>query len=346
MKAHSSFKLFIDNQGINLENLEVYQLDKPWQLSILGFMKDFMSDAKAVKVQTSGSTGKPKVIDLNKEKMANSAKMTGSFLNLKEKDRALLCLSADFIAGKMMLVRAFVLGLEMHCFEPKTEVLKIIKQHFSFSAMVPIQAMASVEHLKQIETLIIGGGSLSAKDISTLRDTKHDGLYQSFGMTETISHVALKRISDKHYSALKGISFSSSENGTLVIDAPLLLDVPIVTNDLVELKSSTSFEWLGRLDNIVNSGGYKIIPEKVEAEIEKVLTKPFFVFGIKDSRYGEKLVLFIESESEELCIEDLKSTGLNKFELPKEIYLIKQFIRTETDKIKRTQTVQAFFGSV
>ena len=343
MKAHPSFKLFIDNQAIDLDKLNQQKLNSSWQLSILNFIGDFLNDNPSVKVQTSGSTGKPKQIALQKIRMRNSAEMTGAYLKLKENNNALLCLSADYIAGKMMLVRSIVLGLEVHCYEPKTEFLQHINQHFTFSAMVPMQAMANLKWLTKIDTLIIGGGNLTRTDRDWLLRLNHSGLYQTFGMTETISHVALKLISDEYYTALKGISFSYSKNETLSIDAPQLLDEPIATNDLVELKSNTSFKWLGRIDNVINSGGYKIIPEKVEGEIGKQLETAFFVFGIEDEHFGEKLVLFIESENLEFDSGELQNLDLNRFEIPKEIFRLNQFIRTETGKIQRKQTVKAFF---
>ena len=161
-------------------------------------------------------------------------------------------------------------------------------------------------------------------------------------LTETISHVALKRISEKNYTALKGISFSLSEQGTLVIDAPNLLDEPITTNDLVELEFNTSFRWLGRIDNIINSGGHKIIPEKVEGEIGKKIKDAFFVFGLPDAKYGEKLVLFIEGVKNSISLSELKELELRTFEIPKEIHFLNTFIRTETGKIQRKSTVNQF----
>jgi len=346
MKAYPLFKLFIDNQAVDLNNLAQSKFNSSWQLSIIKFVTDFSNDDTSINVKTSGSTGKPKQIELLKSRMRNSAEMTGSFLKLKENDKALLCLSADYIAGKMMLVRAMVLGLEIHCYEPKTEMLQKRNQHFAFSAMVPMQAMANLKWLSKIDTLIIGGGTLSQSDTNTLIESKHSGLYQTFGMTETISHVALKLISEKYYTALKDISFSLSQNETLVIDAPNLLDEPISTNDLVHLESNTSFEWLGRVDNVINSGGYKIIPEKVEIEIGRILRKPFFVAGIQDAQFGEKMVLFIEGENSEFKSNQLKELELNKFEIPKEVYFIEEFTRTDTAKIQRKTTVTKFLESV
>lgn len=339
MTAHPSFKLHIDNQLIELDTLEDLDLKSPWQTSIINFVSDFLSDKPIVNVQTSGSSGKPKQISLLKLRMRNSAEITGDFLKLKENDTALLCLSPDYIAGKMMLVRAMILGLDIYCIEPKKEFLQNLNLRFAFSAMVPLQAIANKKWLSKIDKLIIGGGSLSQRNIETLIQTHHKGLYQTFGMTETISHVALKRLSEPFYSGLKNISFSLSSNKTLVIGAPHLLDEPITTNDLVELKSNTAFQWLGRIDNIINSGAHKIIPEKVESIIGKILDVPFFVFGIQDECLGEKLILCIENEKSPIDLELLRTLELNRFEIPKEIYTTKQFIRTETGKIQRKKTI-------
>ena len=345
MKVHSAFKLFIENQPISWEEMAAYSFNEPWKKSILDFLSNLLDSNTDIQAKTSGSTGSPKEILLLKESMTNSAFMTGAYLNLNAGDSALLCLSADFIAGKMMLTRAAILGLEIFCVEPKTQLSEVLVRTFTFCAMVPMQAMANIGNLSKIKKLIIGGGKLSLNDVEDLNQLKHDGIYQTFGMTETVSHIALKKLTNDFYTTLEGVEVSLSSERTLVIEAPRLLEKPLETNDLVELKSAKAFKWLGRLDNVINSGGYKIIPEKVENEIVKKVQLPLFVAGLADSQYGEKLVLFVEGEPFSLELSEFKSLDLHPFEIPKAVYFLKQFERTPTDKIQREKTVNQFLSS-
>ena len=337
MKTHSSFKIIIDGRQVDFQN---FKSKEDWHKAILNFLEEFTNDQTYVDVKTSGSTGTPKTIKLSKAKMHNSASMTGSFLNLKPTDKALLCLSANYIAGKMMLVRALVLGLELHCFSPTKLDLDTIKGDFDFCAMVPLQALKNLNHLNKIKKLIIGGGDIPSTAKRDLISLNHPGIYQTFGMTETISHIALKKINEVEYHCLPQIKVSLSAEETLKIDAPLLLDKPIVTNDLVKITSESSFEWLGRADNIINSGGVKIIPERVENILNKIISTPFFVAGVLDEILGEKLVLVTEKQSVIIEKEKWLETGLTPYEIPKDTIVFENFIRTETGKLNRIKTME------
>jgi len=339
MKISPHFKIIIEGQLIDLVNLSDFQPKEDWQKAIFQFLVAFNNHHTYVEVKTSGSTGAPKTIKIGKEKMRNSAKLTGSFLNLQPHNKALLCLSANYIAGKMMLVRTLVLGLELHCVSPTKLNLETTNQHFDFCAMVPLQAMKNLNHLNKIKKLIIGGGDIPASAKRNFIDLNHLGIYQTFGMTETISHIALKKINEIENRCLPQIKVSLSADETLKIDAPLLLEKPIVTNDLVTIISNTSFEWLGRKDNIINTGGVKIIPERVENILSKHIVTPFFIAGVPDKILGEKLVLITEKQSVKIEKEKWLTIGLHAYEIPKENIVFENFVKTETGKNNRRKTL-------
>jgi O-succinylbenzoic acid--CoA ligase len=337
MKAHPSAKIFIDNQEVDLINPIVVKEQSEWSKSILKFISEFLDAHKEVSVKTSGSTGTPKWMKISKSKMQASAQMTGAFLDLQPANTALLCLSADYIAGKMMIARALTLGLHLTCAEPKSEIE--LNQRFDFCAMIPMQAMANMGSLHLIKNLIIGGGAIPNNGLKQLLELNHSGIYQTFGMTETLSHVALKKLNESSYLAPPGVTFSISERGTLEITASKLIDEKLITNDLIILESESSFKWLGRADNIINSGGVKLIPEKIEAILSSHIQNPFFVAGVPDEKLGEKLILVEESSKPTVLVFD-NINGLNSFEKPKQIYVLKEYARTETNKIQRTKTLE------
>ncbi|MEX0361925.1 MAG: AMP-binding protein, partial [Allomuricauda sp.] len=311
-KIHPRFKL----NGIHYafdELLEVgYSLIKegaPFEKSIGDFLVEWAMEIATVVVQTSGSTGIPKDIGLKKEHMVNSALATGSYFNLLPGNTALLCLPCSSIAGKMMLVRAMVLGLELDYVEPSSTPLSGIGKTYDFSAMVPLQVEKSLVQLNQIKTLIIGGASVSF-GLKEKLQTVSTMCYETYGMTETITHVAVNQLNasldcrpeqsegpiDKAFTILPGTAISKDPRGCLVINAPTISDEPVVTNDLVELINETQFLWLGRYDSIINSGGVKLIPEQIEKKLASLIPSRFFVAGIPDKTLGQKLVLVIEGE--------------------------------------------------
>lgn len=318
--------------------------------SIYTFLKDWFENDLIVNVQTSGSTGKPKTIELKKEYMINSANATGAFFDLPESTTALLCLSMDYIAGKMMLVRALVLGWQIDIVDANSNPLRHIDKTYDFCAMVPIQVHHSLSELHKIKTLIIGGGVVDKGLLEKLKSVSTE-IFATYGMTETITHVAVKKlngfgnyISDSIsiYKTLPNVKISIDLRGCLVIDAPNISDDKIITNDLVDIVSDNEFEWLGRIDNVINSGGVKLIPEQIEEELSKVIQQRFFVVGMPDKLLGEKLILIVEGfyKIENLKNQILNSSVLKKFEIPKEIYTIEKFIETDTKKINRKETLE------
>lgn len=327
--------------------------------SIFSFLNHWFDDNDFVIVRTSGSTGKPKEIRLKKQHMINSAVATGMYFNLPERTSALLCLSADYIAGKMMLVRAMTLGWHLDVVGTDSNPLDGVEQEYDFSAMVPLQVYNSLDKLSKIKKLIIGGGVVSKELATKLQDVTTE-CFATYGMTETITHIAviklngfdnvtLNTVERSHYGVLPNIKISKDNRNCLVIDAPKVSDELVMTNDLVEILSETEFKWLGRYDSIINSGGIKLIPEQIESKLSAVLDCRFFVAGIPDKVLGEKLILVIErdvtsSEERNLIkssITDLAS--LSKYETPKKIYFTPEFVETETKKIQRRKTLDLMF---
>lgn len=315
------------------------------------FLSDWFNEASYVVVNTSGSTGAPKQIRLSKKHMIHSAKNTGQFFELGPGTSALLCLSANFIAGKMMWVRAITLGWHMDIAENFSRPLDGNQKEYDFSAMVPLQVQHSLPELDTVKKMIVGGGVVS-RSLTKALQSLQTVIYATYGMTETITHIAVRKLNHlnneqfENYQALPSVSLSQDDRGCLVIEAPLVSDAPVVTNDMVDLLSTTSFRWLGRYDSVVNSGGVKLIPETIEAKIGKVLTERFMVCGIPDEQLGEKLVLLVEGAQAHLFVKEdilkfLNGVQFEKYEIPKAIYFVRNFVLTETGKIQRKKTMEA-----
>ncbi|WP_339661475.1 AMP-binding protein [uncultured Polaribacter sp.] len=334
---HKSFKL---NGCVFTSIDEILEYSKDVSDEIYLFLKSWFSLDKTITVQTSGSTGIPKPILLKKEFVVNSAIATGSFFNLKEHTSALLCLPPQYIAGKLMLIRAIILGWDLDIIEANSNPLEHTEKHYDFSAMVPLQLENSLSKLHLVKQLIVGGGAVS-KELERKIQNISSVVFATYGMTETITHIAIKKLNcidlfPNFYQVLPNVTIYKDDRNCLVIDAPKVCDELIFTNDVVELISDTQFDWLGRFDNVINSGGIKLHPEKIEEKVSKVITNRFFVAGISDLTLGEKLVLVIEGEKQQF---NFKKANLTKFENPKEIYFLKNFIETGTKKIQRKKTL-------
>jgi len=320
-----------------------------WQKSLHKFITEWLNEEDFVTVQTSGSTGKPKKIKLLKERMMNSAFMTGKYFDFKSGQKAILCLPCDYIAGKMMVVRAMMWGLDLQLVAPKGNPMIAINQPIDFAAMVPLQVTTIFEEnpskFSLIKKLIIGGGKVDTQLAKNL-ETISTQCYATYGMTETITHVAIKKLNGPHptnyFEALSNISLFTDKRGCLKIDAPKLSAETIVTNDLVDLKNDKQFEWLGRFDNVINTGGVKVFPEKIEAILEKIINQRFFITSLPEKKLENKVILIIEDKAwitkkiNALKL-DIKEV-LSKFEQPKAIYFLDKFEETPTKKIQRNRT--------
>lgn len=293
-------------------------------------------------VQTSGSTGQPKTISLQKEHMRNSARATLKFLNIEEGSQALLCLPIDKIGGIMMFVRAAEANLDLTILEPSSKPFDLLEENvnFALSAMVPLQISQSLAQLQRAGKLIAGGGPLSPRLIRQIIENKAQ-LWHSYGMTETISHIALRQISPvlaDAFKVLPGVTISLNEQSCLTISAPAIGVEKLETKDLAQLIGEDQFLWKGRLDNVVLSGGLKLYPEELEQKID--LSKNFILAGRDNPNLGQELLLIIESEQpldEQHRIAAL--ARLDRLERPKKILYLKSFIYTSNGKIKRTETL-------
>ena len=273
--------------------------------------------------------------------MINSAKATGVFFKLAEKTTALLCLPANYIAGKMMLVRAMVLGWDLHIVAPEKDALTQYDNDYDFVAMVPYQVQHSLNALNKVHKLIIGGGSISSELNEKLQEVDTE-VFATYGMTETITHIAVRRINglakSTDFTALPNVKFTKDERGCLVIYAPTISDEKIITNDLVKLISPTSFKWLGRFDNVINSGGIKIYPEQIEEKLASFISLPFVIISEEDKELGERIVLVFENNGEHDIPNFSKAfKKISKYKRPKKIYTFSKFPFTETGKIKRDE---------
>lgn len=345
-KVHLKFKLN-DHHYSHDDLMEVaYSFVKEgvgYEQELGEFLLDWLDRHDYIKVRTSGSTGHPKEIKIKKEAMVKSAIATGDFFDLTPGKKVLHCLPSNFIAGKMMIVRAIVLGLELDMVEPAAFPRIDYEKDYEFCAFTPMQLKNFAKYFDKIRTVIVGGGRVS-ENIKALIQDKKPNVYETYGMTETVSHIAIKKInnftddeSDKYFKTLPNIKISSDDRGCLVIDAPELLDEAIVTNDIVNIHSENSFEWLGRFDNVINSGGIKLYPEVIENKLQCKIAQQFFITSIPDDTLGEKAILIVEGK--DVKLDGSIFEGLDKYEKPKAVYSVSKFIDTASGKIHRKNTL-------
>ncbi|MCM4154583.1 AMP-binding protein [Gramella sp. AN32] len=354
-ETHPNFRL----NKRHYSNSELRQVAKhfieegePYEEKVGNFLLDWLKPQAYIFAHTSGSTGAAKKIKLYKMHMVHSAKATAKFFKLEENSTALHCLPSEYISGKMMLVRAMVLGWQLDLVPPTSNPLDQIFKVYDFSAMTPFQLDNSIARLHLIKKLIIGGGTVSPKLKKMVADSE-SVIYETYGMTETCSHIAAKRLNPKKkkntkrpFKLMPNINISQDDRGCLVVKAPNILDEVIITNDMVEIVTYKKFFWKGRFDNVINSGGVKLFPEQIERKLNKILDNRFFISSMKDDALGEKLVLFVEEDFSEERLSQLEENisnlkGLGKYEQPKKIYLIRKFEETPNGKIHRDNTIRS-----
>ncbi|MDO1445329.1 AMP-binding protein [Rhodocytophaga aerolata] len=331
-----------------------------YETQTLLFCQQWLSGQETFTLFTSGSTGTPKSITFHRQQMIASAHMTGKALGLVAGDRALVSLPTQYIGGQMMLVRGFELQLHLTILPPSSMPLSAFTEdtHFDFLSFVPLQLQNSLAQtpekiaiLHRAKAILLGGAPVSQSLEAQLQAIQAP-IYHTYGMTETISHIALKKLTTSgkqpYFTVLEGIKISLDGRGCLVIRAPFLNDEPVVTNDVVQLLSPSTFEWMGRIDHVINSGGVKVQAEKVEQGVEKVLLKlnlhkRFFVAPLPDALLGEKVTLFIEgsplSTSEEKSLTDELSIFLTHYEKPKSIRYVPAFSQTASGKLDKRQSM-------
>lgn len=330
-----------------------------FEREIITFINEWIKGKEIFKLLTSGSTGPPKTISIHRKQMINSAEKTLDYLNIKKGGNALLCLNPKYIAGRMMIVRSLIGNLNLFAISPVSNPLLIDNLDYTFDlvALVPYQVTNILDHdrstlrLKSIKNVLIGGAELP-EGISTELKSFGNQIFQTFGMTETISHIALKKLSGEtisgFYEVLEGIDIGLDDRGCLTVLGDITAGRKIITNDLVTWVDKRKFIWRGRIDQVINSGGIKLNIMEVENKIKQLfisenITYGIFVSGIPDLRLGERMILIVETLEEKIEIKKIKtifSTGLSKYERPREIHPIKKFLYTETGKINRSATLK------
>ena len=296
----------------------------------------YQSSNDYLEVSTSGTSGPPKVIGLKRSEILASARLSIDHFGLNKDSRILICLPLTKIGGIMLAIRAFEARADIVLIEPQVDPLKLIEedQEIDFVSLAPNQAAASKDHWHKCKQILIGGGPISAKLEGEIMVHKGNSeFWHSYASTETLSHVALRRIGETTYSALAGVEFKLSEQDTLVINAANLGIKDLETNDLVQLIDSWTFIWIGRKDNVVLSGGLKLYPETIEAKIE--FNFPFFLAARADDSLGQKLVMVVEEDHYDLNEIKQKLSQLSGLERPKELIVVAQISFTEAKKIKR-----------
>jgi o-succinylbenzoate---CoA ligase len=322
--------------------------DRPWANAVVMTLKD-LGDAVGLQAMTSGTTGPPKRFTIPHADLLASARLTAATFGLHAGDRALHCLPSDFVAGKLMLVRAAVLGLDLHVIDPRGSVLEHLRtqDRFRFAAMVPLQLQRALKEDRarveeQFEMILLGGGPMSQSLIDAvqeLRTTVHIG----YGSTETVTHVALRTLNgtqrSEAFGALGEVTFGRDPRGCLVVYTPHLTTSQHVTNDLVELLDDTHFHWLGRFDNVILSGGKKIFPEQLEAKTTGVIPYPHYFTSTPDERLGQAVLLVLECPKQEAEVMSEVMPALmnvlHPHELPRKVRTVPIFQRTSGGKVIR-----------
>ena len=308
------------------------------------FRERWYDDSTALEVCTSGSTGSPKKIFVDKNKMAASATQTCRFLGLNRGDSALLCMPLEYIAGQMMCVRAYTHGLRLVIVPPSSRPLRNLDTPITFAAMTPMQVFETLHHpeekarLSHIRQLIIGGGAISDNLSDELRDFPH-AVWSTYGMTETLSHIAMRRLNGKEasdwYTPLHGVKITLNTESCLVIDAPHVCDRTLITNDISEIHIDGSFRILGRKDNVICSGGIKMQIESIEERIGK-LEADYAITSLPDEKYGEIIVMLHTGLSEEETMAICRA-HLNRYEVPKRLISCHKIPKTGSGKIARQE---------
>lgn len=352
-------------------------------MTIEEFLADWRSQSPTLLVHTSGSTGKPKPMLVEKQKMLNSARITCDFLGLRPGDTVILCMPLDYIAGKMVVVRAIERRLRLISVQPSGHPLADQKEaeYIDFSsanpvlqpitplpfgggawaeavvAMVPLQVYNSLqvprerERLMSVRHLIIGGGAIDDRMARELKAFPNE-VWSTYGMTETLSHIALRRLNGPGagdwYTPFDSVTVSQSADGCLAIDAPLVHDGVLKTNDRVEMREDPKtgrrqFRVIGRKDNVIDSGGIKIQIEEVERALKPFMARPFAITKAPDEKFGEIVVLLTEdtdlSEVQEACV-----NALPKYWQPRRYLHVDKIPMTETGKIARSRLLPSFLA--
>lgn len=320
------------------------------QQQVADFIASFQDSDAHIEVQTSGSTGIPKRMLVEKLRMLASARRTNDVLGLQPGDVAIVCLPVEYIAGKMMVVRALERNMRMEVVTPSSNPLKDFDERRlgaqTLLAITPHQLaeILADEHalqvIKRVSHIIIGGGALPER-VEQMAKSLPGCVYATYGMTETLSHIALRRVNgahpETHFSPLEGVALSQDTEGCLIISDSLTTDAPLVTNDLVELLPDGRFRVLGRRDNVVCSGGIKLQIEEIEHKLAAVISVPFMLTYVNDERLGQALTMLYTGDAFPSKLHQLCAARVGRYEVPKHIFRVSSLPMTETGKPARSE---------
>ena len=325
--------------------MEIQYIDASRKVEIEHFLNEWFNDDAYITAKTSGSTGIPKEIKVQKKHLIHSAKNTIKHFDLNQRSHLFLCLSTETIAGKMMLIRAIIVDGKISIGTVKKNTMDDLPKQVDFVALVPIQLEHYLNQKEKIsvKTIIVGGAPIS-ENLRALCQSVTTPIYQTFGMTETLSHVAVKCINgetNRSYEALEGIQFST-QGEQLVIHYPAIGQDALLSNDIVELIDPFHFNWLGRADFAINSGGIKLFPEQIEQKLSGFLSCPFFISSIKEESLGESICLYLDSEEPVEIKKETLLEILSKFEVPRYYKIGVTFSYTQNGKIDRLSTIKNY----
>ena len=365
MTAALPTSLLLNGRAFSYVAIQQYpaQLDAPvngYEAKVLDFMRQWLNGTQEFGLTTSGSTGNPQPITLQRRQLEASARRTGDFFDLGPGDRALVCLNCEYIGGLMMLVRGLERNMHLTIVEPHADPFAYVAAdaEFDFSAFVPLQlkavlAAGHAPRLNRMRAILVGG---APADISLQQELQPltVPVWLTYGMTETCSHVALRRLNGpaatSSYRVLNGIAAGQDARGCLTLRGDVTDDQLIVTNDQVQLLDAHTFEWLGRADFIINSGGVKVPAEKVELVLDVALAeigaaRRCFVAGQPDERLGQTVTAFIEGPALTAALEaqllGLLAARLGRYEQPRQLRYVPEFKTTATGKLDRPATLRS-----
>jgi O-succinylbenzoic acid--CoA ligase len=331
-----------------------------YEARVLEMVRQWLTGAQEFGQRTSGSTGEPQLIVLKRRQLAASAARTGDYFDLGPGDRALVCLNCEFIGGKMMLVRGLERSMHLTVVEPHADPFEEVpaEAEFDFAAFVPLQMRAALAagratRLNKMRAILVGGAGVEPSLLAEIQRLAVP-VYLTYGMTETASHMALRRLNgpdaSPHYRVLPGLHIGQDERGCLTVRGDVTDDQLIVTNDRIELLDKHTFDWLGRVDFVINSGGVKVQAEKVEQVLDVALaevgeSRRVFVAGRADERLGQAVTAYVEGTSLAPAAEEklrvLLAERLDKYEVPKAIRYVPAFATTASGKLDRAATLHS-----
>ncbi|RCL68925.1 MAG: O-succinylbenzoic acid--CoA ligase [Bacteroidetes bacterium] len=287
------------------------------------FLTSWFDENDFILVKTSGSTGTPKEIKLKKIDLISSSKLTADYFNLKPGDKVINCLPVEYIAGKMMLVRSLVLGLDLYLFPVNSSPIKQIQKNYDLIAFTPMQLENSILFIDRIKNVLVGGSAVNENLKQKILNI-NTNVYETYGMTETITHIAVRNLTkgENEFTTLPGIEIGKRDNCLFIKPNHLSIEM-VQTNDIVQFTNKNKFLLIGRRDFIINSGGVKLNPETIEKKLAKYISADFVISSIDNSKFGEVVALVFKKN-----IPDNYSkafTHLSKYEIPKEVLVIDNF---------------------